>query len=101
MFDCARTRNGTIFGVWLILLLVFPAFANGEESPAMTREKNAEFHRPNDTDSGLTMSDVMTWVQRFGNRVGDNLSEATSKTVSAVKSAASNNTQDPPLKNSP
>ena len=101
MCHYAWTGKGIILGVLLVLLLVIPALANGEESTATTREKNTEFQQTTDADSGLSMSDVMTWVQRFGNRVGENISEATSKTVSAIKNAASDNKQDLQLKNSP
>ena len=101
MCDCARTGKGIILGVLLVLLLVFPVLANGEESTTTTREKNAEFPQTPDTDSGLTMSDVMTWVQRFGNRVGENISEAASNTASAVKNATSDTKQESSSEDSP
>ena len=94
MCDYTRTGKGIILGVLLGLLFVFPALANGEESTATTREKNSEVQQSTDADSGLTMSDVMTWVQRFGNRVGENISEATSKTASAIKKATSDTKQE-------
>jgi len=81
--------------------LVFPAITNGEESTAATSEKNSEVHQTPDADSGLTMSDVMTWVQRFGNRVGENISEATSKTASAIKNATSDTKQESSSEDSP
>ena len=101
MCDYTRTGKGIILGVLLVLLLVFPALANGEESTATTREKNAEVQQSTNEDSSLAMSDVMIWAQRFGNRVGENISEATSKTVSAIKNATSDNKQYPSSKNSP
>ena len=101
MCDYTRTGKGIILGVLLVLLLVFPVLANGEESTTTTREKNAEFPQTPDTDSGLTMSDVMTWVQRFGNRVGENISEAASNTASAVKNATSDTKQESSSEDSP
>jgi hypothetical protein len=35
----------------------------------------------------------MNWAQRFGNRVGENISEAASKTASAIKNGTSDNKQ--------
>ena len=82
-------------------LLVFPVKGNGEESTATTSEKNSEVQQSTDANSGLTMSDVMTWVQRFGNRVGENISEATSKTASAIKKATSDNSPEDQSEGSP
>jgi len=101
VFDCGYVGKGIIVGLFLAALLVFPVKGNGEESNATTSEKNSEFHKTTDEDSGLTMSDVMNWVQRFGNRVGENISEATSKTASAIKNATSDNIQEPQSKDSP
>ncbi len=101
MFDCGYAEKGIIVGVFLAALLVFPVKGNGEESTATTSEKNSEVQQSTDEDSGLTMSDVMIWAQRFGNRVGENISEATSKTVSAIKNATSDNKQDPQSKDGP
>jgi len=101
VFDCGYVGKGIIVGLFLATLLVFPVKGNGEESTATTSEKNSEFHKTTDEDSGLTMSDVMNWVQRFGNRVGENISEATSKTASAIKNATSDNPQEPQSKDSP
>ena len=101
MFDCGYSGKGIIVGVFLVALLGFPVITNGEDSTSIPSEKNSEAHLATDADSGLTMSDVMGWVRRFGNRVGDNLSEATSKTVSAIKNATSDNKQEPQSKNSP
>jgi hypothetical protein len=101
MFDCGYAGKGIFVGVFLAALLVFPVKGNGEESTATPSEKNAEVHQTPDADSGLTMSDVMTWVQRFGNRVGDNLSEATSKTASAIKNATSDNSPEDQPEGSP
>ena len=101
MFDYGYAGKGIIVGVFLTTLLVFPVKGNGEESTATTSEKNSEVQQSTDADSGLTMSDVMTWVQRFGNRVGDNLSEAASKTASAVKNATSDTKQESSSEDSP
>ena len=101
VFDYGYAGKGIIVGVFLATLLVFPVKGNGEESTATTSEKNSEVQQSTDADSGLTMSDVMTWAQRFGNRVGENISEATSKTVSAIKNATSDTKQDSQSKDSP
>jgi hypothetical protein len=99
--DWQHRRNGSIRGVLFVLLLGFPLVANGQESATTTDEKQPEIHQPTKTDSELTFSDVMNLAQRFGNRVGENISEATSKTATAIKNATSDTTQqahseDPP-----
>jgi gas vesicle protein len=101
VFDCGYAGKGIIVGVFLAALLVFPVKGNGEESTATISEKNSEGQQSTDEDSGLTMSDVMTWVQRFGNRVGENISEATSKTASAIKNATSDTKQESSSEDSP
>jgi hypothetical protein len=101
MCDCARAGKGITLGVLLVLLFAFPAIANGEESTATTSEKNSKVQQSTYGDSGVTMSDVMNWIQRFGNRVGENISEAASKTSSAVKNATSDNTPEDQSKGSP
>ena len=101
MFDYGYVGKGSIVGVFLVALLGFPVITNGEDSTSFPSEKNSKVHQTTDADSGLTMSDVMGWVQRFGNRVGENISEATSKTVSAIKNATSDNKQEPQSTNSP
>ena len=101
VLDCGYAGKGIIVGVFLAALLVFPVKGNGEESTATISEKNSEVQQSTDADSGLTMSDVMSWVRRFGNRVGENISEATSKTASAIKNATSDNKQESPSKDSP
>jgi hypothetical protein len=101
VFDCGYARKGIIVGVFLAALLVFPVKGNGEESTATTSEKNSEVQQSTDEDSGLTMSDVMTCVQRFGNRVGENIYDATSKPASAIKNATSNTKQESSSEDSP
>ena len=101
VFDCGYGGKGIIGGVFLAALLVFPVKGNGEESTVTTSEKNSEVQQSTNEDSGLTMSDVMNWVQRFGNRVGENISEAASKTSSAVKNATSDTKQESSSEDSP
>jgi hypothetical protein len=101
VFDCGYAGKGIIVGVFLVALMVFPVITNGADSTSISSEKNSEVQQSTDEDSGLTMSDVMTWVQRFGNRVGENISEATSKTASAIKNATSDTKQESPSKDSP
>ena len=94
MFDCGYAEKGIIVGVFLVALFVFPGFTNGEDSTSTPSEKTSEVQWSTDQDSGFTMSDVGIWIQRFGNRVGENISEATSKTASAIKKATSNTKQE-------
>ena len=94
MFNCGDAGKGIFVGVFLVVFLIFPVKGNSEESPATTKEKTLEVQRSTDQDSGFTMSDVGIWIQRFGNRVGENISEATSKTASAIKKATSNTKQE-------
>ena len=101
MVNCGHARKGIFVGVFLAALVAFPVKGNGEESTATTSEKNSDVQQSTDGGSGVTTSDVMSWVQRFGNRVGDNLSEAASKTASAVKNATSDNTPEDQSKESP
>ena len=93
MSDCRHMRNGYIRGVLFVLLVGLPVIANGKESATTTDEKNPEVHQANKADSESTFSDVMNWAQRFGNRVGEIISEAASKTASAIKNATSDNKQ--------
>jgi hypothetical protein len=101
VFTYGHTGKGIILGIMLGLLFILPAIGNGEESTAPTSEKNSEVHQTPKADSGLTMSDVMSWVRRSGNRVGENLSEAASKTASAIKKVATGDKQNPPSEDSP
>jgi hypothetical protein len=94
-------RNGYIRGVLLVLLLGLSVIANGKESTTTTDEKKPEVHQTNKADSELTFSDVMNWARRFGNRVGENISEAASKTASAIKNATSDNKQKTQFEDSP
>ena len=65
------------------------------------RKKESDVHQATEADSEMTFSDVMNWAQRFGNRVGENISEATSKTATAIKNAASDNKQQSQSEDSP
>ncbi len=84
----------------LVTCMCFPLVAHGEESKVSEKERKAEVRKDSQTDSGVTFSDVMGWAQRFGNRVGDNISEATSKTATAIKNAASDTKQETESKDS-
>lgn len=101
MCDWGHSGNSTICGVLLVLLVGLPVIANGKESTTTTDEKSREVHETTEADSGLTFSDVMNWAQRFGNRVGENISEATSKTASAIKNVTSDNKQQSQSEDSP
>ena len=101
MFNYGHTGKGIVFGILLGLLFVLPVLAIEEEPTVKTGEKNSERHQTPKTDSGLTFSDVMKWAQRSGNRVGENLSEAASKTASAIKNAVRDNKQKPQSEDSP
>jgi hypothetical protein len=91
--ECRHIRNGYIRGVMLVFLLGLPLIANGKESTTTTGEKNPEVHQTTEGDSDSTFSGFMNWAQRFGNRVGENISEAASKTASAIKNGTSDNKQ--------
>lgn len=93
LIEWCHMKNSNICGLLFVFLLGWPVIANGEKSITTKGEKSSEVSQPAKTDSGLTFSDVMNWAQRFGNRVGDNISEAASKTASAIKNGASDNTQ--------
>jgi hypothetical protein len=101
MVEWSHMKNGNLCGLLFVLILGLPVMANGEKSTPATGEKNAEVSPPAEADSGLTFSDVMNWAQRFGNRVGENISEAASKTASAIKKAAADNKQQSQSENSP
>ena len=89
--DWGRAAIRTIFGVLLVLLFEMPVIADSKESTTTESGKESEAHQSNKADSDSTFSDVMGWARRFGNRVGDNISEAAGKTASAIKKAASEN----------
>ncbi|MDR4484859.1 MAG: hypothetical protein R3B95_16905 [Nitrospirales bacterium] len=89
--DWGRAAISTIFGVLLVLLFEMPVIADGKESTTTEGGKESEAHQSNKADSDSTFSDVMGWARRFGNRVGDNISEAAGKTASAIKKATSEN----------
>jgi hypothetical protein len=85
-----RTEMNKIILVGMILFLMMPAITNGEESTT-TKAKASESTKTTDTDSEVTFSSVMKWVQRFGNRVGDEISQAAGKTASAIKNTVTDN----------
>ncbi|MDH3504403.1 MAG: hypothetical protein OEM58_07740 [Nitrospirota bacterium] len=101
VWDWGHTGISSICVVWLLMLLGLPGIANGKESTTTTDEKKSEVHQSAKADSESTFSDVMNWTRRFGNRVGENISEAAGKTASAIKKATSDNTQKSPSKDSP
>ena len=84
----------------LVASVFSPFIANGEEANATDKERKSEVRAPTQAGSDVTFSDVMGWVQRFGNRVGENISEATGKTATAIKSAVSDQDKDPESKES-
>lgn len=99
--DCRQIRNGYMGGVLLVFLLGLPLIANGKESTTTTDEKNPEVHQTTEADSESTFSDVMSWARRFGNQVGENISEAAGKTASAIKNATSDNKQQSQSEDNP
>lgn len=93
MCDGRSQGIGTICGAVLVLLLSMPVIVNGKEATSTTGKKSSETQKTNKTDTSFTFSGFINWAQRFGNRVGDNISEAASKTASAIKNGASDNQQ--------
>lgn len=91
MCNLGQTRNNMICGVLLVLLLGLPVITDAKEATTTTDEKQSEAQQSTKDDSDVTFSDVMGWARRFGNRVGDNISEATGKTATAIKNAVSDN----------
>ena len=98
MHDCCRKAKG-IFLALFMLLLVFPCMANANESTATISKANAE--KQTSTHEVSPSSSVMKWVRRFGNRVGENISEAASKTASAIKNVAVSNKEEHQIEESP
>lgn len=101
MLNGGYFRKGMIVGAFLIAQVAFPVKGHSEEATPKTSEKNAEGQQSTDQDSGFTMSDVTTWAQRFGNRVGENISEAASKTTTAIKNGTSDTKKESSSTNNP
>jgi gas vesicle protein len=77
--------------VGMMLLLMVPAIANGDEARTTNKAKASESTQTTDLNSEGNLSNVMKWVQRFGNRVGDEISQAAGKTASAIKNTVKDN----------
>lgn len=101
MNNWGHTKIRSLCSVLLVLRLGLPVIADDEEAITTTDEKKSEAHQSTKADSDKTFSDVMGWVRRFGNRVGENISEAAGKTGSAIKKATSDNKQKSPSQDSP
>lgn len=99
MADCCRKEKRIVLGLALVCLLIIPCMANGSESTSLTSKPNTE--RQQSSSRASSSSSFMNWAQRFGNRVGKNLSEAASKTASAIKQAVADNNEKHHIEESP
>ncbi len=90
-----KSIKGLLLGCFLITVMSVPAICNGEEStPPLNAEKSQEqsSSKQNSTPgtfSDVTVSDVGKWFQRTANRVGEEITKATSKTASTIKKVVS------------
>ena len=89
-----NTRKSLLVGLLLVAGVIIPVISTGEEQTPTPRETNPQVHPSSKKDSPVTFSDVTNWARRSGNRVGEELSKAASKTVSAIKKAASGSKQE-------
>jgi hypothetical protein len=99
MFNCCRKDKSMFPGLFFMLLLIFPGMADANESTATINKANAGKHAS--THEASPSASFMNWVRRFGNRVGENISEAASKTASAIKNAAVDNKEEDQIEESP
>ena len=76
MFECCRKEKSIFLGLFLMFLLVFPPMVNGKESTYASSKSNAEIQPSTSEASSSPSARFMNWARRFGNRVGENLSEA-------------------------
>ena len=91
MFKARNSIKGLFLSFCLVVFISVPGISMGENStPSSSAEKSQEQpSRKRDSSSGtfsnVTFSDVGKWFQRTGNRVGEEITKATSKTASAIK----------------
>jgi len=86
----SNARKGLLLGLFLVALVGIPVISPAEQStPSTDAEKSQAQASTKQDSSAVTFSDVGNWLQRSGNRVGEELSKAASKTASAIKKAVS------------
>ena len=99
--------NGLGLGFFLVTLISVPAMSMGEKSAPPSGSENSQEQSSSKPDSSLgtfsdvTLSDVGKWIQRTGNRVGDEITKATSKTASAIKKVVSGDKKEERSKENP
>ena len=92
-----NSTKGLCLGIFFVTLFLIsvPAMSMGEElAPPSDSVKSQEqsSSKPDSslgTFSDVTLSEVGKWIQRTGNRVGGEITKATSKTASAIKKVVS------------
>lgn len=90
MLKESNARKGLLLGLFLVAFVGIPVLSTAEQStPSTDAEKSQAQASPKQDSSAVTFSDVGNWLQRSGNRVGEELSKAASKTASAIKKAVS------------
>ena len=89
-----NARKSLLVGLFLVACVIIPVISTGEEPTPTPRETKSQVQPSSKQDSPVTFSDVTDWARRSGNRVGEELSKAASKTASAIKKAASGRKQE-------
>jgi len=86
----SNARKSLLLGLFLVALVGIPVISPAEQStPSTDAEKSQAQASTKQDSSAVTFSDVGNWLQRSGNRVGEELSKAASKTASAIKKTVS------------
>ena len=102
MLNLGYARKGLPLGLFLVAFVSFPVISTAEESKSPVGVAKAQEQSSSKQDSSsVTFSDVGNWLQRSGNRVGEELSKAASKTASAIKKAVSGGKREDRSKESP
>ena len=90
MHKVENARKGLLLGLFLLIFLGIPVISTAEQTTPSAGASKSQAQPPSKQDSSsVTFSDVGNWLQRSGNRVGEELSKAASKTASAIKRAVS------------
>ena len=92
MLKESNARKGLLVGLFLVALVGIPVLSRAEEStlPAGSAKSQVQASSKQDSSS-VTLSDVGNWIQRTGNRVGEELSKAAYKTASTINNAVLGN----------
>jgi len=86
----SNARKSLLLGLFLVAFVGIPVLSPAEQSiPSTDGEQSQAQASSKQNSSAITFSDVGNWLQRSGNRVGEELSKAASKTASAIKKTVS------------